>query len=781
MAEQDVRVSVGDLLSIDFHQSDLGGGDLLSVRFQEGIQGHQLLRNRRGPDYQTEVPLKFSYHWEDYCLIVRGRMDGVIETDSTIVIEEIKTTYLALATLELAMFQVHEAQLQLYLYFMQTLHPEKTVTGRLTYLNLEDLAEKSFSVTDNGKELFEKLAIAFLTARREQDRWLATRNASLQNWAFPFTQRRTGQDELMQGVTQAITEGRDLFVEAATGIGKTVAVLYPALQKLAAGERFNRIFFLTAKTVGKEILKKTLQQAATQGIRLRTVFIEAKERVCLLSLPRCDTENCPYAHEYFRKVKPVLPEVLCQELVTPELLIKYAREYTVCPFELSLDLSLQADLIVGDYNYLFDPGVYLRRFFAEGNRDHLFLIDEAHNLVNRGREMYSADLGEADLFRLESLLSNTGQRLPAAVRTISAFFNAWRDEMEDNQQTGIRLNHLPEFLEPDLQRLIALINEHLNEHPRTKVKEDLLPIYFKLVSFTRIAQMVNRDYAIFVITEQDKLKLRLLCLNPGKALRRRLDGGWAAVFFSATLSPRQYFQELLGGKPDALWIRLTSPFPRENRLYLHIPELDTRYRARAQSTLKLAQYIADMVTAHTGNYLVFFPSYSYLQSLQPFIKQLLVGKATVFVQSSRMSEADKQQFLDCLARTGGGRSQLGLAVLGGVFGEGVDLPGDALVGVMIVGPGLPMVNEEQELIREYFDERDQQGFFYAYLVPGLIRVIQSAGRVFRRPEDRGVVLLVDDRFADERYQELLPPDWFVPGRPFSNPDYREALAKFWDE
>lgn len=780
MAEQEVTVSVGELLRIEFHPGDLGSGGDLNLRFQEGVQGHRLLRNRRGPDYQTEVPIKFIYHWEDYCLIVRGRVDGVIETDTAIVIEEIKTTYLSLTSLELAMYQVHEAQLRLYLYFMQELHPEKAVTGRLTYLNLENLDEKSFSVTDNGKQLFEKLAVAYLTARRERDRWVATRNAALQNWSFPFTQCRAGQDELMQSVTQAISEGRELFAEAATGIGKTVAVLYPALQQLAVGGHFNRIFFLTAKTVGKEILKKTLQQAASQGIRLRTVFIEAKERVCLLALPRCDAENCPYAKEYYRKVKPVIPEVLRRELVTPEILITYAREYEVCPFELALDLSLEADLIVGDYNYLFDPGVYLRRFFAEGNRDHLFLIDEAHNLVNRGREMYSADLSESDLFRLQSLLSNAGRGL-AAVRSVIAFFNAWRDELEDNRQTGLRLNHLPEFLEPELQRLIALINEYLNEHPRCAVKEELLPVYFKLVSFTRITQLVNSDYAIYVLGEQEKLKLRLFCLNPGKALRRRLDCGWTAVFFSATLSPREYFQELLGGKPDALWLRLTSPFPRENRLYLHIPELDTRYRVRTQTALKLAQVIADMVLSHTGNYLVFFPSYSYLQTLQPFIKQLLVGKTVIFVQSSRMSDRDKQQFLDCLVRNGEGRSRLGLAVLGGIFGEGVDLPGDALVGVMIVGPGLPMVNEEQELIREYFDQRDNRGFFYAYLVPGLIRVIQAAGRVFRRPDDRGVVLLVDDRFADERYQELLPPDWFVPGRPFSNPEYREALAKFWNE
>jgi DNA excision repair protein ERCC-2 len=784
VALQEVKVSVRGLLGWAFQPKDLAGGAEAAGRLLEGTQGHQLIRSRRGLDYQTEVAVKYSYEWENYRLTVGGRMDGMLETAAEILVEEVKTTYLPLATVELALGQVHETQLKLYLYFMMVSHPDHQVSGRLTYLNLDDLTEKSFRVTisrPEGRSLFEQLAVPYLMALREQDQWLRTRDAALTQWEFPFPERRAGQDELMETVAQAITTERDLLVEAATGIGKTIAIIYPALKSLATNRRFTRIFFLTAKTVGKEILKKTLSQAAAQGVRLRTAFIEARERVCPFGKARCEPANCPYGVDYYVKARQVIPELLQRELLTPETVGEYAHTYQACPFELSLDLALQADLIVADYNYLFDPGAYLRRFFSEGRRDYLFLIDEAHNLVSRGREMYSAELTEADLARLQSLLPREQRPAQTAIRGLAAYFEVWRAELEEEQSRGLRLSQLPELLLPEWQRLIALTGQFLSDNPHFNRRDQLLPLFYKLLAGSRIAAGLSRNYTVYVCGDDaGRLKLRLFCLNPGPLLRERLDGGRLAIFFSATLSPHRYFQELLGSRPDALYLRLTSPFPQENRLYLHVPEIDTRYRARSQTAFKLAQCINDFVTAHTGNYLVFFPSYQYLQTLQPLIRQLTSARVTVSSQVAGMSDSDKQMFLKALAGTAPDRPQLALAVLGGMFGEGVDLPGEALVGVLIVGPGLPMVNEEQELIREYFEERDGAGFFYAYLVPGLIRVIQAAGRVFRRPEDKGVVLLVDDRFGDERYQELLPPDWFAPGRAFTDPDYREALARFWE-
>jgi DNA excision repair protein ERCC-2 len=782
---REVKVSVRELLSFAFHPRDLGGGTEDAGRLLEGVRGHLLIRSRRGPEYRTEVAVQYSYEWEDYRLIVSGRVDGLIETDTTIMAEEVKTTYLPLSTVELALGQVHEAQLQLYLFFLLAQNPAKQVTGRLTYLNLDDLAEKSLEVAISatvGQQLLEKLATPYLTACRDQDRWIETRNYSLQKWRFPFPILRTGQAELMETVEQVLAEGRDLLAEAATGIGKTVATLYPALKGLAMGGRYQQIFFLTAKTVGKEILIKTLTQAATQGVKLRTAVITAKERICPFGKPRCEPSLCPYGADYYSKAQQALPELLRRELITPETVAAFGQTYQACPFELSLDLALQADLIVADYNYLFDPGVYLRRFFNEGGgREYLFLIDEAHNLVTRGREMYSAELTERDLERLGGIFPSGQRQLQAGLRAVAAYFEGWRAELEDEQSRGLRLNQLPELLIPELQRLVALFGNFLSNNPNFIKKDQLLPLFYKVMSFTRIAERLNRGYAIYLALDEVQLKLRLFCLNPGPMLRQRLERSRTAIFFSATLSPADYFQELLGVRPEARCLRLASPFPQENRLFLHVPEIDTRYRARSGTALKLAQCIADFITAHRGNYLVFFPSYQYLQTLRPLVRRLIGASVALYCQTPGMSDADKQVFLKALSRKATGRSQLGLAVLGGMFGEGVDFPGEELIGVLIVGPGLPMVNVEQELIREYFEERNGAGFLYAYLIPGLIRVIQSAGRVFRRPDDKGVVLLVDDRFGDERYQELLPPDWFFPGRPFSHPDYRQVLAEFWAE
>jgi DNA excision repair protein ERCC-2 len=781
---QEVKISVQELLRAAFHPRDLGGG-VAAGRLLEGTRGHQLARSRRDPDYQTEVPVRYIYEWETYRLIVSGRVDGWQETGAEIMVEEIKTTYLPPATLELELGSLPEIQLKLYLFFVMVGHPQHRVSGRLTYLNLDDLAEKSFKVTitiTEGQALLEQLALPYLMSLRGQDRWVRTRDASLTEWQFPFPDRRVGQDELMATVRQALTAERDLLVEAATGIGKTVAILYPALKSLADGGRLAPVFFLTAKTVGKEILKQTLVRAAAQGVRLRTVFIEARERVCPFGKARCEPAACPYGVDYYTKARLNMAELLRQELMTAEIIAGHARACQACPFELSLDAALQADLIVADYNYLFDPGVYLRRFFSEGSRNYLFLIDEAHNLVARGREMYTAELAEADLSRLKSLIPGESRPLQTAIRALAAYFEGWRVELEDEQSRGLRLAQLPDLLLPELQRLVALMGEFLSNNPHFSRREQLLPHFFKLLGMARIAAGLNRDYAIYVTgADVNRLKLRLFCLNPGPLLRQRLNRGRMAIFFSATLSPRQYFQELLGSRPDALYLQLASPFPQENRLYLHIPEIDTRYRARAQTAVKLARCITDFVSAHTGNYLVFFPSYQYLQAVEPFVRQSGGARVAVFSQVAGMSDAAKQLFLNSLVRTDTSRSQLGLAVLGGMFGEGVDFPGAALIGVLIVGPGLPMVNEEQELIREYFEERNGAGFFYAYLVPGLIRVIQAAGRVFRSPEDKGAVLLVDDRFGDERYQELLPPDWFMPGRAFSDADYRQTLAAFWEE
>lgn len=775
------KISVTELLEFSNSAGDLRSPAELRSRAQEGTVGHQLLASVRPKGYQAEVPVEHEYEWKNFHLAVHGRIDGLFVNENETIVEEIKTTYLPVSNLSAIPFPTHLTQLQIYLYFIMVLNPHATVTGRLTYLNLENLSEHSFSITISLKQaqtIFQALAEKYLSYQEESLHWFETRNHSLKNLVFPFPQLRPGQKELGEVVTQALQQEQDLFIEAATGIGKTISVLFPSLKELSLSDRFRRIFFLTAKTAGKEIIKKTLDNLMQQGVRLRSVFIEAKEQVCLSPQTRCD--HCRYAENYYEKAEPVLPRLLRFELITPELLTDIATEEFLCPFELSLDLALRADLIICDYNYLFDPGVYLRRFFLSGKKDSIFLIDEAHNLVNRGREMYSAVLSWKNLLRWITDLENLDLELAAPGKKVASVFQDYYRELRENNQQALLLPSLHPQLEPSLEQWSACLERALRQISPLS-RDQIKNIYFEITRFCRIVNLLNQDYAIYLKEENHDLILNLFCLNPGPLLRKRLDKGRVAIFFSATLSPYEYFRELLGGQKDALHLRLPSPFPKETRLYLHVPGIDTRYRVRSDSLPRLVECIKATVQSHSGNYLAFFPSYSYLQTVFPLLRQELTGQVLVYAQFPGMGDEQKQQFLSRLFRNQSNQTRLGLAVLGGSFSEGIDLPGEQLIGVIIVGPGLPMVNEEQELIRVYFDERNNSGFFYAYLVPGLIKVIQAAGRVFRTPEDNGVVLLLDDRFGDERYRELLPPDWFLPGRLFSNPDYQEALARFWGE
>ncbi|HAH95530.1 MAG TPA: hypothetical protein DCL69_01350 [Firmicutes bacterium] len=778
---KEIKVGVRELLETVFLPQDLNAKNQSSSRGTDGTEGHQFLTGKRPEGYRREVAVKFCHDSGDYRLIVQGRADGLFEESGMLIVEEIKTTYLNLADVVLDESGVHAAQLKLYMYFFAE-NEQLPAAGRLTYLNLDTLEEKSFTVPYSATEcsgLFERMAEAFLTALRNRDRWVTIRNQSLQALEFPFSDRRLGQDELMDLAALAIDQERDLIAEAATGIGKTIAVLFPALKRLSAGDRYDQIFFLTAKTAGKEIVRKTVASAMEQGLRLRTVFIEAKERVCLSPGNRCHPAACAYLARYYDKVRELLPMLLAEELILPEAVAEAGRAAEACPFELTLDLTLHADLIVCDYNYVFDPRVFLKRFFMPGAKGRfLFLVDEAHNLVTRGREMYSATMSRSDL---AALLNETGTDggMAQACEAVDQFFGGWRNEMEQEQRPGVQMARLPEMLPPSLERLLDRTQKLLPGIPFGPSQDRVLEHYYKIAGFARIVTMINEHYALYVKKEDADEVLHLQCLNPGPLLRKRLDFSSSTLFFSATLSPFGYFQELLGAEPDALNARLTSPFPQENRLYLHIPGVDTRYRARAASVGQVAQCVIDMAEAHRGNYLAFFPSYAYLRETEPYIKAMAGGRIAVYTQRPSMTERQKEEFIRRVTANVPERSNLGLAVLGGLFGEAVDLPGEKLIGVLIVGPGLPGLSDEQELIRMYFDERNGNGFFYAYLVPGLIRVIQSAGRVFRTPDDKGVVLLVDDRLADERYIELLPPDWFMPGRPFSNKEYLTALADFW--
>ena len=753
-----------------------------------GTAAHARVTARREEAYQAEVPMRFVFEWQDYRLVLRGRIDGVVPRAGRWVVEEIKSTYQAQEKIQPEQHPFHLAQLRYYHHCECLRRPGERVVPVLTYVHPLTFVERSFTMDWTAYDscrFVEQLAREFLAREEVRAQWRRIRNASLKILRFPYPMMRRGQQELVDAVEAAIGARRDLLVEAATGIGKTTGVLYPAIRLLAARRGYARIFYLTAKSAGVEIVRSTLAALRAQGLRLRVLYLTAKERCCPYAAdvrPECGDEYCRFLEDFSTRAAQITPELLGMEEMTAERIAVVAEREKLCPFELALELSLDADLIVCDYNYVFDPSVYLRRFFLPGlPKNHLFLVDEAHNLPPRSREMYSSGLQESTLLALRQLLGQWQGSLTTCVNALLRNFGLWYDEAEVEGARALRLTALPDELLSWVQSLLEVMSELLLDMPRGETRTRLREIFFELHHFARAAEGVSREYALYVTLERKQAVLHLFCLHPGPLLRQRLERGIATVFFSATLSPDRYFRDLLGAREGGMRLDLPSPFPPEHRLYLHVPDVSTRYLAREATRPSVAQVIAGVAGARRGNYLAFFPSYAYLGAVWAELMLHKPAGIALHAQQPAMTLEQQAEFLRRVCAVGGKQANLGLAVMGGLFGEAVDMPGEQLVGAIIVGPGLPGVGMRQELIREYFDEeRNGEGFFYAYTVPGLIRVIQAAGRVFRTPRDRGVVVLLDDRFLEDVYRELLPSDWQADDSGFSTAEYLPVIEQFWE-
>jgi DNA excision repair protein ERCC-2 len=772
----------------EFLQAALGGqgepGAPAVTRLREGTAGHAFVTAHRPEDYLREVALQGELEWKDFRLMVRGRADGLMVADSSVMVEEIKTTYLGLSEALAAEPEAYLAQLKLYMLFAGDKYPEIPVTGRLTYFSLATGEEGSRDYSfdrEQLREYFRDLAIPYLESLAAVAAWTVVRNKSIEELEFPFAELRPGQEELINCVREALKGRQDALIEAPTGIGKTAATLYASLKELARIRRRTQVFYLTAKTAGRAIVEKTLSRFAGGGLRLRTVFIEAKERMCSVSGMPCRGGQCPAIEDYDQRIAPVLQQLLGQDTVTPGIIRQVAEPAGLCPFEVALSAAEIADLIVCDYNYVFDPGVVLKRFFVNSKQHYVLLVDEAHNLVDRGRDIYSASLFYGEVRKLRRLLNEYHHSLLETLDLMLEQMNRWVDLLTAEERSSALLTSIPEELDGWCERFLEQADDFRR---RTRLSlPEFETLYWDVVHFGRVVPLISGDYAIWVRKSGRDLEWKLFCLNPGPMLSDRLKKCDSAVFFSATLSPLAYFRELLGLRDGAMDLQLPSPFPQENRLYLHVPGVSTRYQARQETRELLAAAVSEIAVVCPGNYLVFFPSYAYMRMVYEDVSSALMDDPEVrlFLQTPGMDVAAQRHWLTSFTRNDGDEVHLGFAVLGGLFGEGVDLPGERLIGAFVVGPGLPTVSEEQEVIRRYFDERNGQGFMYAYVIPGLIRVIQAAGRVFRTPEDKGVVVLFDDRFLQPQVQELLPVDWFDPRRVFSTEDYVTEVEEFWGE
>lgn len=770
-----IAVSVRALVELVCRTGDLGGrGEFAGpARALAGVRGHQALQKTRPPGYTREVALTHVVVSEEITLQIKGRIDGVYHVGESVWLEEIKTVA---GTWNGRPEPLHWAQGKIYAFIYAHQNDLPTLEVRLTYLDLETELATKFCESFTREELalfFTRVTGEYLEWRRAELEWSRQRDEAIAAVGFPFATYRPGQRALAVAVYRTLVRGGRLFAEAPTGIGKTISVLFPALKALGE-HRFSKIFYLTARTTGRAIAEKALTDLRRVGLQCRSVTLTAKDKICFNHGRPCDPALCSYALGYYDRNQAAVRDALRDEALTRVALEEVARKHHVCPFELSLDCALWVDVVIGDYNHVFDPSAKLKRFFGEGIGDYAFLIDEAHNLVDRAREMFSAELRKDALTAIRRAIQ---EDLPACARALSRVSSCLLSlRKQSSGSDAIVRQELPEELLIRLQKFLKTAETWLVQNRPAWFRDELLELYFTVTAFLRAAELYDDCFVNLLEGEREAIRLRLFCLDPSRLLKVALRQGKSGVFFSATLSPGDYFRQLLGGEEADPRMQLASPFPPE-RLCLLVEEgIQTDYNSRAASYTQVADSIAALAAVRTGNYLVYFPSYKYLNDVLARFRELHPTVLTL-AQAPGMNDGERAQFLD--AFTGEPAStQVGFAVLGGVFGEGIDLVGERLVGAVIVGVGLPQLGLERDLIRGFFEPQTGAGFAYAYLYPGMNRVLQAVGRVIRSELDRGVVLLIDARFGAARYRRLFP-SWWRPRRVRGAEEIEAEVRSFW--
>jgi len=580
-----------------------------------------------------------------------------------------------------------------------------------------------------------------------------------------------------------VRRSRNLFVQAPTGVGKTLSVLFPSVKAMAEGLT-ERIFYLTAKTVTASVAEENLQVLLSRGLDLLACTIRAKEKLCPNEVFECNPELCPYAKGHFDRVNDAVFELLKEGgLFTAERLLAAAEKAGVCPYEFALDVSVWCDTVIADYNYAFDPRVRLRRYFSEGTGgDYIFLVDEAHNLPDRASEMYSASLVKEDVLALKKLIMKKDGRASRALDRLNRAMLSLRRNLGDYPEVGRGIlsgtvAELPDinFLMEPLTGSYFELSRLLEEQKNFPERKEVLTGFFEIRTFLETAEQAGEGYRIYARFDDDGFRIRLLCVDPSARLKKCLESARTTVFFSGTLLPVQYYKEMLTGDPEEYAIYTESPFDPENRLLLAASDVSSRYQRRTETEFRrIAEYLRITVSAKTGNYLAFFPSYEFLGKVE---KVLRIPGTEILVQEKEMDEDQRRAFLSVFAKADG-NSRLGLCVMGGAFSEGIDLAEDRLIGCIVVGTGLPAINPESELVKEYFDAAGKDGFDYAYRYPGMNKVRQAAGRLIRTDRDRGVILLLDDRFLTPRSRSLFPLEW-ADLRRTDLSRIEEELNSFW--
>ncbi len=774
-----IRISVRALVEHLLKRGDLSMGiDIVSrSSLFASNHAHQKIQKSRPEPYATEVPVYYHAANGRFTLDIQGRIDGLYELGGSVVIEEIKTTRKNFDDFIKQNSSLHWAQVKSYAAIYAIDNDLERVLTQLTYGHTETGEIRTYFQeyrTDELRMFFLDLLERYFEWMKKIGDWQEERDRSIIVSDFPFAYFRTGQREMIKDIGAIIEQKEQIIIQAPTGIGKTIAVLYPAIKALAGGH-IQKIFYLTSRTTGRFIAEKTLGELKKGGLRIKSATLTAKEKICFNPDKNCAPDECPFAKGYYDRLITARESLFSEDAFTADKITEIARANTICPFEFSLDMALWVDCIICDLNYVFDPRVYLKRFFLENSIDCTFLVDEAHNLVDRSREMYSAKIEKSDFIKLRRLLENKKSEVYRAAGDVNRKMLEMK-KMLDEEHSAWQ-EERPEELLPLLRRLLMNLERWISSHPTTPRSQEILDHYFSVSWFLKVSEMYEKNYATCLKKTPLDLSIKLYCIDPSGQLHETFERADSSVLFSATITPISYFARSLG-LPDSVEKRiLPSPFPRENLCLLVSDSVSTLYRQRSQTKEALARTLGALA-AKKGNYMVYFPSYEYLKMIHPIYKTYFPDHK-ILVQTHEMNEAERVDFLKNFSEENN-RILIGFVVMGGIFGEGIDLVGDRLSGAAIVGVGLPGISLEREMIRQYFEENQMSGFDYAYRYPGLIRVFQAAGRVIRTETDRGTVLLIDTRYSHPRYADLFPQEWQV--RSVQNDrEIGQVLENFWTE
>lgn len=774
-----VHISAKEIAELLYGSGNITSDRLMMVRAEEGIQIHQFWQSQYTDNDQKEVVVAAEYRADDFLIDISGRIDGITIRDGEVILEEIKSTRMDLELIDETTTPAHLAQAKLYAYMYCFANNINKIIVRLTYITVQDHDVKMIDKSLTFKTLeryFIKTMTEYLDWVKVIDQHEEARMKSIAGLNFPFADYRSNQRELMGHVYRSIMDKDILYAIAPTGIGKTIAVLFSSLKTINVPRQ--KIFYLTAKNDGKRVAIDTVDLLEKSGLVAKTCEITAKDSMCLLKERDCDPEVCKYAKGYYNRIYKAIDDIFRNEsLLTKEKIITYGKHHRVCPFELSLDISNYCDIIIADYNYAFDPRAHLIRYFEDTTYEPILLVDEAHNLVSRSREMYSATLTNETFQTLLALTKGMKPSPKAEINRILDYFG--EVDLELLEVDFVRKYEVNAMLILQLKKLIRKFDQAFSDERKFPNKNLVTPLYFDLYQFVKINEYYNEQFVFLLEKAGSLTSVSIKCLNAAEfILDTAKNRSRSTVFFSATLDPIHYYKTLLtqGKGKD---IKMMSSFPQENLFLVAVDDVSTRYNDRDNSIDRIVKTIEILCSGKKGNYIVFFPSYVYMNRILDNL-DLDSSEYDLIIQKREMSLRDRHETID-LFKTASDKTQVGFFVMGGVFGESIDLIGDQLSGVLIVGVGLPMIAPFNNVLKSHFDEEFSSGFDFAYTYPGINKVIQAVGRVIRSETDRGVAILLDDRFTTRRYLSLYPKEWNHLEVINDNNELEKKIRKFWRE